>query len=282
MNANKLKSVIAEANDLGISIILLSGGEPLSRPEILDITREFPGIIFPLFSNGLLITENTIRRFRKQRNVIPVISLEGDEACTDNRRGQGVYAHLQQTITMLKEHNIFFGTSLTVTRQNFALVTQKEFVEDLIAKGSKLTFFVDYAPVQPGTEDKVLTNEQREQEAHTLTAFRAELPSLFFALPGDEKELGGCLGAGRGFIHISPSGRVEPCPALPYSDSNLKDISLKEALQSEFLKTIRETHMQRSESNGGCAFWEHRDQVAALLSEPGTGLAGKEMARFPI
>lgn len=266
MSVDKLRSVIAEANELGVSIILLSGGEPLSRPEILDITKDFPGIIFPLFTNGLLINEETIARFKQQRHVIPVISLEGDRRCTDTRRGQGVHVQLQQTIATLQKRNIFFGTSLTVTRQNFSIVTNRDFISDLLTKGSKLTFFVDYAPAQQGTEDSVITEAQRQEEARIVEAFRSELPGLFFAFPGDEKGLGGCLGAGRGFIHISPGGRIEPCPALPYSDSGLKNISLKEALQSEFLEKIRESHIHRGETNGGCALWEHREWVAALSS----------------
>jgi MoaA/NifB/PqqE/SkfB family radical SAM enzyme len=266
MSADKLRSVIAEADEMGISIILLSGGEPLARPEILDITRDFPGIIFPLFTNGLLINEEMITRFKKQRNVIPVISLEGGQPCTDNRRGQGVYVHLQKTLTMMHERNIFFGTSLTVTRQNFAVVTNKDFIRELISKGNKLIFFVDYAPVQEGTEDMSLTEAQREEEARLMAVFRSELPGLYFAFPGDEEGLGGCLGAGRGFIHISPGGHVEPCPALPFSDLNLKDVSLKEALQSEFLRTIRDSHLHRSETNGGCALWENREWVASLSS----------------
>lgn len=62
MSADKLRSVIAEARDLGVSIILLAGGEPLTRPEILDIVAEFPEIAFPMFTNGLLINDEIIDR----------------------------------------------------------------------------------------------------------------------------------------------------------------------------------------------------------------------------
>jgi MoaA/NifB/PqqE/SkfB family radical SAM enzyme len=256
-----------EADEMGISIVLISGGEPLARPEILDITKDFPDMIFPLFTNGLLINEETISRFKNQRHVMPVISLEGDARCTNSRRGQGVYEHLQQTMADMKNQGLFFGTSLTVTRQNFATVTERKFIRDLIVKGNRLIFFVDYAPAQEGTEDLVLTEAQREEEARIVTAFRSELPSLFFAFPGDEKLLGGCLGAGRGLIHISPGGYVEPCPIAPFSVSNLKEVSLKEALQSEFLRTIRESHAHRNGNNGGCPLWERREWVASLIPE---------------
>jgi len=80
--------VITQAKDLGISFVLLAKGEPLMRPEILDITNDLPEVIFPLFTNGLLITDNIIARLQNQKNIIPVISMEGYESDTDNRRGR--------------------------------------------------------------------------------------------------------------------------------------------------------------------------------------------------
>ncbi len=141
MSADRLRGVIAEAEELGISIILLAGGEPLTRPEILDITTE----------------------------------------------------------------------------------------------------------------------------ASLMLRFPSEFSALFVAFPGGEELYGGCLAAGRGFIHISPGGRVEPCPFSPFSDASLNDLSLKEALQSELLKAIRESDVHLSRPDGGCALWQHREWVSSLL-----------------
>jgi MoaA/NifB/PqqE/SkfB family radical SAM enzyme len=267
MSAEQLRRMFAEADELGISIILLSGGEPLTRPEILDITQDFPGIIFPLFTNGLLINEDIIRRLKQQKHVIPVVSLEGDAKCTNHRRGQGVYEQLQHTLASLHAHHIFWGTSLTVTRENVAIVTTRSFISDLIGTGCRLIFFVDYAPAQPGTEALVLTEAERAEEARMVAAFRSELPALFFAFPGDEKLLGGCIGAGRGMLHISPSGRIEPCPAAPFSDVSLQEVSLKDALQSKLLRTIRAHHDRLDDETRGCALWKHRDWIADLAQE---------------
>jgi MoaA/NifB/PqqE/SkfB family radical SAM enzyme len=265
MSASKLRSVIAEARDLGISIILIAGGEPLTRPEILDITGDFPDVMFPLFTNGLLIGEETIQRLKKQRNVVPVISMEGLGAQTDERRGQGMYELILNRMALLNEQDVFFGTSLTVTGQNLTDVTDERFIRRLIDSGCKLFFFVDYVPAQEGTEDLVLTDEQRRQESSRLAALRSKLPGLFVAFPGDEGMYGGCLAAGRGFVHVSPEGRLEPCPFSPFSDTSLNDLSLKEALQSQFLKKIRESDSHLGETNGGCALWAKREWVGSLL-----------------
>jgi MoaA/NifB/PqqE/SkfB family radical SAM enzyme len=265
MSAERLHSVIAEARDLGISIALIAGGEPLTRPEILDIIGDFPEIVFPLFTNGLLIDENVVGKLKRQRNTIPVISLEGWAEDTDRRRGAGVYELALDKIEMLKERGVFFGTSITLTRQNFSTVTGETFLGRLMSLGCRLFFFVEYVPIQEGTEHLILTAEQKAAITQLTVSLQARKPGLFVAGEGDEEMYGGCLAAGRGFIHISPEGRLEPCPFSPVSDTSVKDVPLHEALQSAFLKKIRESDAHLSETRGGCALWEQREWVASLL-----------------
>jgi len=265
LNDAKLRNVITEARELGISFVVLAGGEPLVRHEILNITRDFPDILFFMFTNGLLINSEVAGQFRRQRNVVPIVSFEGYREDTDNRRGNGVYERLQATVKLLKSKKVFFGTSLTLTRSNFATVSNNEFIKNLAGQGCKLFFFVEYSPTQKGTEDWVITDEQRASLSRLMSSYRSKFSALFISVPGDEKEFGGCLSAGRGFIHVSAEGNVEPCPFVPYSDTNLRDSSLRDALQSPFLKTIRETQ-EMSEGKGGCALWENREWVQSLLT----------------
>jgi MoaA/NifB/PqqE/SkfB family radical SAM enzyme len=267
MGEDKIRSVISEAKELGILLIVLAGGEPLVRKEILEITTSFPEMIFFLFTNGLLFNGELIAKIKKQKNLIPVLSLEGHEQDTDKRRGKGVYKHVQNIIGKLKSKGIFFSVSLTVTRYNIETVTDEQFIQDLINLGCRMFFFAEFSAIKEGTEDWVLTDKQREQINHLMDSFRMKFPGLFIALPGDEEEFGGCLSAGRGFIHISAEGDLEPCPFSPYSDTNLRDVSLKEALESKFLQIIRQNHDQLSETEGGCALWAKREWVKSLLEQ---------------
>ena len=266
----KVQSIITEAKELGISFVMIAGGEPLGRPETLDIIRDFPEITFLVFTNGLLITEEVADRLAKQRNFVPVISLEGYEEDTDERRGHGTYRRLQSTVGKLKKRGIFWSVSLTVTSTNLATLTDEQFIKGLIDQGCKLFFFVEYTPVSEDTEDWLLTDEQRSRLLSIRDSLRSKYPALFIAIPGDEEEIGGCLSAGRGFVHINAAGDVEPCPFAPYSDANLRDMSLKDALQSEFLKKIRENHGRLSEAEGGCALWVEREWVKSLLHSRST------------
>ena len=76
LTLERIDSLIGEAKELGISYILIAGGEPFMRPELLDITVKHPQIVFPIFTNGLLIDENIIEKLKKQKNVLPIISME--------------------------------------------------------------------------------------------------------------------------------------------------------------------------------------------------------------
>lgn len=267
MSQAKMRRVIEEARELGISFVVLAGGEPFIRPELLDITRDFPQILFLVFTNGLLIDGELLGKLRRQRNVVPLISLEGYAEDTDGRRGEGVYQLLHRIIGRAKKKGIFFGASLTVTRPSFALLTSRQFIQDLVDLGCRFLLFIEYTPIREGTEDWILSNEQRRQIMGLLHSFRSRWPALFISVPGDEEEIGGCLSAGRGFVHISAGGDVEPCPFAPYSDVNLNDVCLRDALQSRFLKAIRENHEQLHETEGGCALWVKRKWVQSLLRE---------------
>jgi MoaA/NifB/PqqE/SkfB family radical SAM enzyme len=191
--------------------------------------------MFFMFTNGLLITDAVVSQCKTQRNLVPIISLEGHESDTDSRRGNGVYDRLQGITQKLKKQDVFWGTSLTLTRDNFATVTGEQFIHEISNLLCKLMLFVEYTPIKPDTGSWVITDEQRAQLADLLNKYRREYSTLFVSVPGDEKDFGGCLSAGRGFVHISAEGDVEPCPFAPYSDANLRDKSLLEALQSKFL-----------------------------------------------
>lgn len=267
MSTARLREIIGEARNLGIFISLLAGGEPLTRPEILEIAAGFPEIIFPVFTNGLLINEEIVRHFKTHKNIVPVISIEGDAEDTDGRRGAGIYQKLRRTLQMLQDNHIFYGVSLTATRINFNTITGEAFVRDLWQHGCRLFFYVEYVPVKEDTADWVLSEQQRKELLQATQRMRSKYPALFIAFPGDEEQFGGCLAAGRGFIHISPDGNLEPCPFSPYSDTNLNKMSLKDALQSKLLETIRSNHERLKETAGGCALWENQEWVGSLLNK---------------
>jgi MoaA/NifB/PqqE/SkfB family radical SAM enzyme len=267
MTPAELLSVVRQGRDLGVGIMLLAGGEPMTRAEeLLTIAREVPDVVFPVFTNGTLLGESLVGRIRGQRNIVPVISLEGYAAETDARSGDGVAGRALAAIARMRRAGVFFGTSLTVTRLNIDTVLDEQYLDGLMGLGCRLFFFVEYVPVREGTESLVLDSAQRARLAAAVASLQKRLPGLFIAFPGDEEAFGGCLAAGRGFIHISPSGRVEPCPFAPYSDASVRDTPLRGALASPLLAAIRDNHDRLTETSGGCALWSQREWVRSLIT----------------
>ncbi len=269
LSSTRLQEIVAEADALGVSFFVIAGGEPLIRPEILDIARDFPQIIFLIFTNGLLLDAELIARLAGQRNTVPVLSLEGEQKQTDGRRGDGVHESLRKKMEQLKEAGSFFSISLTLTRDNFDTVADPSFIERAVASGCRIFFLVEYTPVREGTEGWVISESQRQAMRGLVAAFRRRFPAVFIAVPWDEEQTGGCLASGRGFVHISASGDLEPCPFAPYSDTNLKTLGLEQGLRSRFLTAMRAAHHGFAEIEGGCALWKNREQVQALLRQSG-------------
>ncbi len=277
LDPGQLRSLVAEAAGLGVSIIVLAGGEPLIRKtEISSLARMYPRILFPVFSNGLMIDEATAQELGATKNIVPMISFEGFRDETDERRGTGVYDRLLGVCSRLKKNGIFFGCSVTVTRSNADLVTSDLFVREMLDAGVRVFVYVQYVPVDPATEDLVLGSDRQKVLHNCISALNKKYPALFVGFPGDETAFGGCLAAGRGFIHVSPSGDLEACPAAPFSDMNLAWVSLREALRSPLLYTIRSNHHLLTETNGGCALWKNRAWVQVLVD------AGTEVGKPPV
>ena len=159
----------------------------------------------------------------------------------------------------MKKAGLFFGVSITITRNNFSQAASEDFIRSIYEDGCWLFLFVEYVPVADGTEELVVSAEMRQKLIGLLEKHGREFPALFISFPGDEQKYGGCLSSGRGFIHISPSGNIEPCPFAPYSDTNIRDTTLTEALKSEFLRKIRENHAELREMENGCALWNKKN-----------------------
>jgi MoaA/NifB/PqqE/SkfB family radical SAM enzyme len=264
MTDEQWAGLFKQAQELGVSVIMLAGGEPLLRPQILDVTRKFPDIIFPLFTNGLLLDAAVIARFRSQPHVIPVASIEGWEPETDTRRGSGVFESVAAAAEKLRAAGLFFGVSLTVTRRNFEAVTAEGLVQALIGNGCSLFIFVEYTPAESGTEDLTLLPAQRRQLVEFSEGLQERSRPVFIVFPGDEEQFGGCLAAGRGFVHVGPDGSLEPCPFAPFSDSSVADVPLEQALTSRLLRAIRDNHAELKETRGGCALWRKHEWVESL------------------
>ena len=266
LSGDEWGDIFNEAKDLGISFIVLAGGEPMIREDVIVKASNYPEILFPIFTNGTMFDNDYLKLFDKSRNLVPILSIEGDEQVTDSRRGEGVYSKLVDSMELMKKNNIIFGASLTFTKGNLSTLVSDEYIKKLHDFGCKVIFFIEYVPVNGETIELAPSDNERDLLFNEINRLRKEYDDmLFLSFPGDEKTSGGCLAAGRGFFHINSHGGAEPCPASPYSDINVNDTSLLEALNSKLFKSLRDGGLLMDDQEGGCVLFEHEAEVKKLL-----------------
>ncbi|MCM1253511.1 MAG: radical SAM protein [Clostridium sp.] len=259
-------SIFKEADEIGVSYILLAGGEPLLRRDIIEAAGKMQNIIFPIFTNGTYMDEKYFRLLEQCRNLIPVMSIEGGKEETDMRRGVGIYDKLISNMDSLHKKGLLFGVSVTVTTENAKEVISDEFLDSLADRGCKLVVYVEFVPVTKESEELAPGEEERELLKSGIARLREKYSEMVFvSFPGDEKSSGGCIAAGRGFFHINSHGGAEPCPFSPYSDINVKDTSLKDAVNSRLFQALRDGDLLADDHAGGCVLYEKRQRVEELL-----------------
>lgn len=268
LSAEDWLRIFDEADGLGISFILLAGGEPMLRRDIIEAAGRKQNILFPIFTNGTYIDDRYFSLFDSCRNLVPIMSIEGNRDTTDTRRGAGIYDKLAANMDEFKRRGLIFGASVTVTTKNYREVTSQEFLDNLSGKGCKAVIFVEYVPVSEGSKDLAPTDSEREYITEEIQRLREERPEMvYISFPGDEKSSGGCVAAGRGFFHINSHGGAEPCPFSPYSDVNIRDTSLRDALHSPLFTALRSGEILLDDHEGGCVLYEKRELVEALMAK---------------
>ena len=266
LTAEQWESIFAQAENLGISFILLAGGEPLLRYDVMEVAGKHSDILFPIFTNGTFLGESCCQLLDRCRNLIPIISIEGDRELTDARRGEGVYGKITANMEQLQKQGLLFGCSITVTTENLNDVLSDSFVNALSERGCKAMFFIEFVPVTEEAQHLAPGDAEREIIWAGIDRLRREYPEMVFvSFPGDEKSSGGCLAAGRGFFHINSHGGAEPCPFSPYSDINVAETSLKEALNSGLFTALRDNGYLLEDHAGGCVLYEKRMLVEKLI-----------------
>ena len=258
--------MLKEAQYLGISTIFLAGGEPFMRKDLLEVTAGFPSIMFPVFTNGLLIDDDMLQRIKKQKNIIPLVSVEGNAMHTSERRGITTWKQVKLLMDSLAAAKVCWGISITLTRDNFYDCISHNYLDQISRSGARLTFLIEYVPIARSTANLTLTTNQKQMLNRYVQDIRSKRNHMIFAFPGDEEQFGGCLAAGRGFIHVNAAGMLEACPFAPWSDCSVLDNGLLEGLLSPVMQTIRQNHHLLEEGKGGCALWHNKEKVSELLN----------------
>jgi MoaA/NifB/PqqE/SkfB family radical SAM enzyme len=292
-----LDRIISDAKSLwGIKLVVFSGGEPFAwhaqNRDMLDMASKNPGLLFLAFTNGTLIDKKTAERIAACRNITPAFSVEGMQAATDERRGEGIFDRVTAAMDLMKEAGAPFGISVTVNRNNCTSVLSEEFLNFFFARmGAFYGFYFQYLPMGRNADFGLMPTPGQRLKFRELIWKTIEDKKLFLLDFWNHGTLvNGCIAAGRGggYLHIDWNGNVMPCVFTPYSAGNIVDIynsggTLADIWGSPFLSSIRDWQKQQghgrknSDSNAvsspqgnlltPCPYRDHYEQFIQLVKQ---------------
>jgi MoaA/NifB/PqqE/SkfB family radical SAM enzyme len=239
MTTELMQSIVDQANDMGVYLFTILGGEPFVRDDLLEFCARNSDAYFQIYTNGTLLDDETIEEMADIGNVAPMLSIEGDEEMTDARRGHGVHQGLMEAMDKLHDAGVLFGYSATVTKKNWSMLVSDEFVDPLVAKGASISWHFLYMPIgrDPDTS-LMLTPAERNEFRLGIDRVRSTKAMFPIDFWGDAPWVKGCI-AGKHYIHINNEGWVEPCIFCHFATHNIKESTLAEAFASPFFQEIR-------------------------------------------
>ena len=276
LSAEELDSLFREAEEYGVLSIVVTGGEPLLRPELLSLFPRHRRLLFVLITNGSLMTEDIARRLVASGNVVTLVSMEGTEWDTDERRRSGAHEAVVEAFRLLRRAGACFGFAAMVTTGNQRNLRTDSFLDEMISLGCAVGYFTEYVPCGESPEmDWVLCGETAEEFRRSVLALRKRKPLIIIHFPHDEYGCDNrCTGAGKMSLHINSQGDIEPCPFVPVSQENIRKGGLLAAFRSPFLRSIREEPLLLKRSKYACALFENREMLAEMhdaVSQAGEG-----------
>ena len=266
--------IVTQGKELGIYLYFFTGVEPLVRKDdIIRLCEKHDDCGFHAFTNGTLIDEKFCQDMKRVGNFSVAISLEGFNEVNDLRRGKGVFDKVMHAMDLMKQYGLIFGTSICYTSKNYKVVTSDEFLDMIIEKGARFSWYFHYMPVGNEASCELLPDpDQREYMYHRIREIRAMKggkPIFAFDFQNDGEYVGGCIAGGRNYCHINPNGDVEPCVFIHYSGANIKEVDLLTALKQPLFMAYRENQPFNCNHLKPCPMLENPEILQRMVHETG-------------
>ena len=268
---DKMDRLIRNAKRHGNSFFGILGGEPFMHPELLRIFEAHPDCYFQVFTNGHFITDKVAAGLRRAGNVTPLISIEGTEAVSDERRGRhGVLNKTLAGLAACVRHRLITGVATSVCQNNIDDHVCEQWVDTLIDRGVHYVWYYTYRPVGPDPRPELaLRPEQVLRVRRFVTKTRGTKPIGVVDAYWDDKGQALCPAATGISHHISPWGDIEPCPVIQFANENISDNGgdlFKTMTESPLLKDFRQT---AAKATRGCVILERPDLLKQVVLRHG-------------
>lgn len=271
IDVDAMSKLIGEAKEMGNSFFGILGGEPFMHPQLLEILERHPDCYFQIFTNGQFITDEIAKKLRKLGNATPLISVEGNEIISNERRGRNdVYNKTMQGIQNCLNNKLLTGVCTSLCKSNIDDLLTEEWVDKLIDMGVMYTWYHIYRVAGPDPNPELALSPEEQLRARKFVVdIRARKPIGVIDAYFDHDGTALCPAATGLSHHINPWGDIEPCPVIQFATDSIHDESktLKEKfVQSEFLKDFRHVVQQNTR---GCIILERPDLLEDLVKKHG-------------
>lgn len=268
---DEIDSIIEQGKAMGTYVYIYTGGEPLMRKkDLIALCNKHNDCEFLCFTNASLIDQDFCDEILRVSNFIPIPSVEGYEDTTDFRRGEGTYEQVSKAMDLMTKNKIAWGISCCATSKNVDTVMSEEYFDWMIDKGAKFCWFFSYMPLGKDADTELLVQpEQREFMYHQVRKFRKTKSLFTLDFFNDGEYVGGCIAGGRRYLHINANGDVDPCVFIHYSDSNIREKTLLEALQSPMFKAYHNNQPFNDNMLRPCPVLDNPGRLTAMVEETG-------------
>jgi MoaA/NifB/PqqE/SkfB family radical SAM enzyme len=265
-----MNRLIGEAKEMGNAFFGILGGEPFMHPQLLEIFEQHPDCYFQVFTNGHFITDEVAKELRRLGNVTPLVSVEGTEIVSDQRRGRlQVYSKTMEGLQNCLHNKVLTGVCTSLCQTNIDDLLTEAWVDRLIEMKVMYLWYHTYRPVGPDAcPELALTPAQQLRARRFVVEMRAKKPIGIIDAYYDDRGQALCPAATGFTHHISPWGDIEPCPIVQFAKESIHDSRpLKETFQhSAFLKDFRQL---AASSTRGCIVLERPDLLEQLVQKHG-------------
>jgi MoaA/NifB/PqqE/SkfB family radical SAM enzyme len=266
-----LDSIIRQGKQLGTHFYIFSGGEPLVRSkDIIRLCKAHRDCYFLSFTNGTLVDDAFCKELKRVGNFSLAFSIEGSEEATDMRRGKGTYRKVITAMERMREHRLLFGYSTCYHRYNTESVGSDEFVDYMISLGCRFAWNFTYMPVGKDAQcDLLATPDQRAYMYCRVREIRQTKPIFSMDFWNDGEYTQGCIAGGRRYLHINAAGDVEPCAFIHYSNVNIHNTTLLEALKSPLFMAYRKRQPFNDNHLRPCPLLDNPHALVSMVKESG-------------
>lgn len=270
MPAADLNALITNSQKHGNSFFGILGGEPFTHPDLLDVFDAHPDCYFQVFTNAQFITDEVAARLRRAGNVTPLVSIEGNELISDQRRGQKkVLSHTMRGLEACIRHKLITGVATSVCQNNYELVSEA-WLDKLIDLGVLYVWYYTYRPIGPQAAPELgLRPDQIVNVRRFCVKMRKKKPIGIVDAYWDDQGKALCPAATGISHHIGPWGDIEPCPIIQLAAAKITDNNgdiFKTMTEAKYIDDFRKTAAGHTR---GCIVLERPDLLADYAKRHG-------------